>query len=108
MNYKNLFSAIFFFTYDYLNQPCNFVCFQDFPLGGWSLERSVDGEPPVIYKFTPKYVLKTGSFVTVSPLVFESQCNTTKFHLLNCIFSSFDDFNSLLLIPYWDPSDFCS
>jgi len=44
-----------------------FVLFQDFPLGGWSLERSVDGEPPVTYKFTPKYVLKTGSYVTVSP-----------------------------------------
>lgn len=38
---------------------------KDFPLGGWSLERSVDGEPPVIYKFTPKYVLKTGSYVTI-------------------------------------------
>jgi len=44
-----------------------FVLFKDFPLGGWSLERSVDGEPPVTYKFTPKYVLKTGSYVTVSP-----------------------------------------
>jgi len=51
-----------------------FVCFvQDFPLGGWSVERSVDGEPPVIYKFTPKYVLKTGSYVTVSPLIFKGQ-----------------------------------
>lgn len=38
---------------------------KDFPLGGWSVERSVDGEPPVIYKFTSKYVLKTGSYVTI-------------------------------------------
>lgn len=37
----------------------------DMPLGGWSVERSVDGEPPVIYKFTPKYVLKSGSYVTI-------------------------------------------
>jgi len=29
------------------------------------LERSVDGEPPVTYKFTSKYVLKTGSYVTI-------------------------------------------
>lgn len=38
---------------------------QDFPLGGWSLERSVDGEPAVVYKFTPKYILKSGSYVTI-------------------------------------------
>lgn len=37
----------------------------DMPLGGWSLERSVDGEPPVTYKFTPKYVLKSGFYVTI-------------------------------------------
>ena len=40
------------------------------PLGGWSLERSVDGEPPVTYKFTPKYVLKSGFYVTVSDFTF--------------------------------------
>ena len=39
---------------------------QDFPLGGWLLERSVDGDPAIVYKFTPKYVLKSGSYVTVS------------------------------------------
>ncbi|XP_078370089.1 lamin-B1.S-like isoform X2 [Oculina patagonica] len=38
---------------------------KDFPLGGWSVERSVDGKPPVIYKFTSKYVLKSGSYVTI-------------------------------------------
>ena len=30
------------------------------------MERSVDGEPAVVYKFTPKYVLKSGTYVTVS------------------------------------------
>lgn len=39
---------------------------QDFSLGGWLLERSVDGDPAIVYKFTPKYVLKSGSYVTVS------------------------------------------
>ncbi|XP_067046476.1 lamin-B1-like [Acropora muricata] len=38
---------------------------QDCSLGGWLLERSVDGDPAIVYKFTPKYVLKSGSFVTV-------------------------------------------
>lgn len=38
---------------------------QDFSLGGWLLERSVDGDPAIVYKFTPKYVLKSGSYVTV-------------------------------------------
>lgn len=38
---------------------------QDFSLGGWCLERSVDGETAITYKFTPKYVLKSGSYVTV-------------------------------------------
>ena len=64
---------ISFLTCGYLYQTYHLVCFvQDFPLGGWSVERSVDGEPPVTYKFTPKYVLKSGSYVTVSPLMFES------------------------------------
>lgn len=35
-------------------------------MGGWLLERSVDGDPAIVYKFTPKYVLKSGSYVTVS------------------------------------------
>lgn len=48
---------------DSITFPC---LSQDFPLGGWSVERSVDGEPAIVYKFTPKYVLKSGSFVTVS------------------------------------------
>ena len=26
----------------------------------------MDGDPAIVYKFTPKYVLKSGSFVTVS------------------------------------------
>ena len=30
------------------------------------MERSVDGGPTIVYKFTPKYVLKSGSYVTVS------------------------------------------
>ncbi|XP_015765214.1 PREDICTED: lamin-B1-like [Acropora digitifera] len=38
---------------------------QDVSLGGWLLERSVDGDPAIVYKFTPKYVLKSGSYVTV-------------------------------------------
>ena len=39
------------------------------------MERSVDGEPAIIYKFTPKYVLKTGSYVTVSSRVpFTQSC----------------------------------
>ena len=62
MNHKNLFrlnemSEYLFLTCDYLNLPCNFVCFiQDIPLGGWSVERSVDGEPPVIYMFNRKLI----------------------------------------------------
>lgn len=26
----------------------------------------MDGDPAIVYKFTPKYVLKSGSYVTVS------------------------------------------
>lgn len=39
---------------------------QDQPLGSWRLKRLVDNEDEVVYKFSPKFVLKTGYSVTVS------------------------------------------
>lgn len=38
---------------------------KDEPLGGWTLQRQVGNKPPIVYKFTPKYSLKVGSYVTV-------------------------------------------
>ncbi|XP_061593395.1 lamin-B2 [Cololabis saira] len=38
---------------------------QDQPLGNWRLNRQVDDEEEVVYKFSPKYVLKAGMTVTV-------------------------------------------
>lgn len=38
---------------------------QDQSLGSWRLSRQVDGGEPVVYKFSPKYVLKAGQSVTV-------------------------------------------
>jgi len=38
---------------------------KDLRLGGWTVERSVDGGSAIVYKFTPKYVLKSGSYVTI-------------------------------------------
>ncbi|XP_017295301.1 lamin-B2 [Kryptolebias marmoratus] len=60
---------------------------QDRPLGNWRIKRQVDGEEEIIYKFTPKYVLKAGRTVTVwsadagvahsppSDLLWKSQAN---------------------------------
>uniref|UniRef100_A0A665SXT2 Lamin B2 n=1 Tax=Echeneis naucrates TaxID=173247 RepID=A0A665SXT2_ECHNA len=39
---------------------------QDQPLGNWRLKRQVDDGDEVIYKFSPKFVLKAGQSVTVS------------------------------------------
>lgn len=41
---------------------------QDQPLGNWRLKRQVDNGEEIIYKFSPKYVLKAGQSVTVSRL----------------------------------------
>ncbi|XP_054452856.1 lamin-B2 [Anoplopoma fimbria] len=38
---------------------------QDQPLGNWRLKRQVDNEDEVVYKFSPKFVLKAGQSVTV-------------------------------------------
>ncbi|XP_050924419.1 LOW QUALITY PROTEIN: lamin-B2-like [Lates calcarifer] len=38
---------------------------QDQPLGNWRLKRQVDNGDEVIYKFSPKFVLKAGQSVTV-------------------------------------------
>ncbi|XP_041862268.1 lamin-B2 [Melanotaenia boesemani] len=38
---------------------------QDQPLGNWRLKRQVDDGEELIYKFSPKYVLKAGQTVTV-------------------------------------------
>ncbi|XP_032428439.1 lamin-B2 [Xiphophorus hellerii] len=38
---------------------------QDQPLGNWRLKRQVDDGEEVIYKFSPKFVLKAGQSVTV-------------------------------------------
>uniref|UniRef100_A0A665T538 Lamin B2 n=1 Tax=Echeneis naucrates TaxID=173247 RepID=A0A665T538_ECHNA len=38
---------------------------QDQPLGNWRLKRQVDDGDEVIYKFSPKFVLKAGQSVTV-------------------------------------------
>uniref|UniRef100_A0A8C3AM77 Lamin B2 n=1 Tax=Cyclopterus lumpus TaxID=8103 RepID=A0A8C3AM77_CYCLU len=37
----------------------------DQPLGNWRLKRQVDDEDEVVYKFSPKFVLKAGQSVTV-------------------------------------------
>ncbi|XP_010739626.1 lamin-B2 [Larimichthys crocea] len=38
---------------------------QDQPLGNWRLKRQVDNGDEVVYKFSPKFVLKAGQSVTV-------------------------------------------
>ncbi|XP_013872884.1 lamin-B2 [Austrofundulus limnaeus] len=38
---------------------------QDQPLGNWRIKRQVDDEEEIIYKFSPKFVLKSGRTVTV-------------------------------------------
>lgn len=38
---------------------------QDQSLGSWRLSRQVDGGEAIVYKFSPKYVLKAGQSVTV-------------------------------------------
>ncbi|XP_056134043.1 lamin-B2 [Lampris incognitus] len=38
---------------------------QDQPLGSWRLKRKVDSEEEIVYKFSPKFVLKAGQSVTV-------------------------------------------
>ncbi|XP_070688025.1 lamin-B2 [Pempheris klunzingeri] len=38
---------------------------QDQPLGNWRLKREVDNGDEVVYKFSPKFVLKAGQSVTV-------------------------------------------
>uniref|UniRef100_A0A8D0A8Q4 Lamin B2 n=1 Tax=Sander lucioperca TaxID=283035 RepID=A0A8D0A8Q4_SANLU len=38
---------------------------QDQPLGNWRLKRQVDDRDEVVYKFSPKFVLKAGQTVTV-------------------------------------------
>lgn len=38
---------------------------QDQSLGSWRLSRQVDGGEQIVYKFSPKYVLKAGQTVTV-------------------------------------------
>lgn len=38
---------------------------QDEALGGWTIQRQVGDEQAVVYKFTPKYSLKVGNYVTV-------------------------------------------
>ncbi|XP_042370998.1 lamin-B2 [Plectropomus leopardus] len=38
---------------------------QDQPLGNWRLKRQVDNGEEIIYKFSPKFVLKAGQSVTV-------------------------------------------
>lgn len=34
-------------------------------MGNWRLRRQIDGGDEIIYKFTPKFVLKAGQSVTV-------------------------------------------
>uniref|UniRef100_A0A8D3BP66 Lamin B2 n=1 Tax=Scophthalmus maximus TaxID=52904 RepID=A0A8D3BP66_SCOMX len=41
------------------------VCKTDQPLGSWRLKRQVDDGEEIIYKFSPKFVLKAGQSVTV-------------------------------------------
>ncbi|XP_037554072.1 lamin-B2 [Nematolebias whitei] len=60
---------------------------QDQPLGNWRIRRQVDDEDELLYKFSPKYVLKAGRTVTVwsadagvahsppSDLLWKSQAN---------------------------------
>ena len=53
-----------------------FVFNQDEPLGGWFVQRVIDGkeEEAVEYRFTPKYILKGGQSVTVSFCVVQWVC----------------------------------
>ncbi|XP_063312044.1 lamin-B2 [Pelobates fuscus] len=38
---------------------------KDQPLGNWRLKRKIGDEEEIVYKFTPKYVLKAGQFVKI-------------------------------------------
>lgn len=43
---------------------------QDQPLGNWRLKRQVNNGNEVVYKFSPKFVLKATQSVTVRNAVF--------------------------------------
>jgi len=45
-----------------------FVCHQEEPLGGWTIQRQVGKEDPVVYKFASRYILKAQSYSTVSDI----------------------------------------
>ena len=45
-------------------------------MGGWIVSRTIDGQEPISYKFTPKFVLRGGQSVTVSWLVIHFSLNS--------------------------------
>lgn len=58
---------------------------QDQPLGSWRLKRQVDNGDEVIYKFSPKFVLKAGQSVTVRTWQTEGWEGFMKFVLITII-----------------------
>ncbi|KAJ8398408.1 hypothetical protein AAFF_G00426630 [Aldrovandia affinis] len=65
---------------------------QDQPMGLWQLKRQAGSQTPIVYKFTPKFILKAGQGVTgahtpPSNLVWKSQTS----------WGSFDPFQTILL-----------
>lgn len=43
-------------------------------MGSWRLKRQVDCGDEVVYKFTPKFVLKAGQSVTVRAITWRNTC----------------------------------
>uniref|UniRef100_A0A8C6UQ12 Lamin B2 n=1 Tax=Neogobius melanostomus TaxID=47308 RepID=A0A8C6UQ12_9GOBI len=60
--------SFFIYLQDFLTESKfnpSTVRLQDQSLGSWRLSRQVDGGEAIVYKFSPKYVLKVGQSVTV-------------------------------------------
>lgn len=54
------------------------VFVQDQPMGSWRLKRQVDFGEELVYKFTPKFVLKAGQSVTVRSIMFDTRPSSVR------------------------------
>lgn len=54
------------------------VFVQDQPMGSWRLKRQVDFGEELVYKFTPKFVLKAGQSVTVRSIMLDTRPSSVR------------------------------
>lgn len=47
-------------------------------MGSWRLKRQVDFGEELVYKFTPKFVLKAGQSVTVRSIMFDTRPSSVR------------------------------